>query len=72
MFAGQLEKAIRAITLIGRLQDEVIGLTATVEVEQRLALRKLWGSAAKARGHEDNAAMPMTTDASVQVAMDSN
>jgi hypothetical protein len=77
--AGQLESAITKIKLIGRLQDEAIELSATVEVEQRLALHKLQASAAKARDHEPQkiagpegrtAATPMTTDASVQAAMD--
>ena len=51
MLAGELESAINKIKLIGRLQDEMIGLTAAVEVEQRSALHKLQLSAAKARDH---------------------
>lgn len=39
--AGQLEGVIKKSQLIGRLQDQIAGLTATVEVQQRMALRKL-------------------------------
>ena len=50
--AGQLESAVKKIQLIARLQDEVAALTATVEVEQRVALYKLQASSTKRRDHE--------------------
>ena len=48
--AGQLEGAVKKSQLIGRLQDEIAALTATVEVEQRVALRKLRESLAQSHG----------------------
>ena len=50
--AGQLESAVKKVQLIARLQDEVAALTATVEVEQRVALQKLQTSSTKGHDHE--------------------
>ena len=78
VLTGQLESAINKIKLIGRLQDEVTGLTAAVEIEQRSALHELQLSVAKTREHRIQntadpefgvAAAPRTTDASVQVSI---
>lgn len=60
--AGQLENAVKKIQVIARLQDEVAALTATVEVEQRVALYKLQASSTKGCDHESQSTGEQTDE----------